>query len=251
MSLRLELPRAIKQTHNLLVSFAPKQSARRRQHGGWVTRGLRSCPCACSHGFQFPPPPRTAGRDAEPRPRGRCGPTSDNMHEKYQYHRCFLAFSPRLSPQLPMPSVAVLLSLLSVQLSPIDFAPTPLQSRTHQRGKKGLVFSSEKGERENYTPPLSTVQPRTPRQAGGQGRQEASSAKALRETAEPAAHCATLGRRARRRRGRLGSWRLWTAVAAACFVWWRCAHWRAGSLGPARRDLARAADAARVGRPGS
>lgn len=145
--------------------------------------------------FHHHPAPRagTPSRDREAIG-GGCGATSDNMHEKYQYHRCFLAFSPRLSPQLPMPSVAVLLSLLSVQLSPIDFAPTPLQSRTHQRGKKGLVFSSEKGERENYTPPLSTVQPRTPRQAGGQGRQEASSAKALRETAEPAAALRYIGR---------------------------------------------------------
>jgi len=44
-----------------------------------------------------------------------------------------------------MPSVAVLLSLLSVQLSPIDFAPTPLQvSHTPKRKKKALFFLRKK-----------------------------------------------------------------------------------------------------------
>jgi len=205
----------------------------------------------------FPVSTTTPHRGAErrtARPAVGAEPLATTLHEKYQYHRCFLAFSPRLSPQLPTPpSVAVLLSLLSVQLFPIDFAPTP---HAHTKEGKRPCFFFGKKEREKIILLLSlvsTVQPRTPRQAGGQGRQEASSAKALRETAEPAAplYCATLGRRACRRRGRLGSWRLCPAVAAARFVWWRCAHWRAGGLGPARRDLARAADAARVGRPGS
>ena len=78
------------------------------------------------------------------------------------------------------------LNKASVQLSPIDFAPTPLQGRTHQRGKKGLVFSSEKGERENYTPSLSTVQPRTPRQAGA-GRRTGKARGELGEGAPAAA----------------------------------------------------------------
>ncbi|CAL4947542.1 unnamed protein product [Urochloa decumbens] len=169
--------------------------------------------------------------------------------------------SPRPSPRIPTPDVAVAVRLycllFSVQLSPIDFAPTP---RTHQRGKREPVFfflrRKKEGERENYTPSLPLLSYRGHQgwsgQAGrrtGEARGGTSSAKLLRETSQlplplpPLLHLRCIGREASPPPGEArilgGSKQLLVAfgrwVPGAAPIGGRC---------PARRDLARAADAA-------
>lgn len=166
----------------------------------------------------------------------------------------FLAFSPRLCPQRPNPtrdaSVAVLLAPLSPAIR-IDFAPTPLPVPHTKDGKKPCFFLRRKErERKLYYSLLSSpaADTKAQRQAGGQGRQEASSAKARR--GETASRCIALHWAGGLAAGG-GSDLASLAVAAACLLRLVALRPLAGGLGPARRDLARAADSTRVGRPGS
>nr|TKW16652.1 hypothetical protein SEVIR_5G313400v2 [Setaria viridis] len=92
------------------------------------------------------------------------------------------------------------------------------------------------------------------RQAGGQGRQEGHELGEAAEGDKPAAAAAALHCIGREGSPPPEEARILASLAAAaggCFGRWLALRPFAGGLGPARRDLARDADAARAGRPGS
>jgi hypothetical protein len=221
----------VNQNKPVICSSRPKQSARRRL----FVRAAPPVPAAlaCFHGFQFPP---GAGRRTA-RPAvggGGCGATRDkkNAREIPIPPVFFLAFSPRLCPQPNARCLCSCIACSSQSSYPHRLRTNPSPSPTHQRGKKALFFSSEKGEGEKIIL-LSSVQSSRGHQGTEAGRRDRVGKRRARrrrgEGRQPAAALRYIGQEGSPP-GEARILRLWPWLPRACFVWWRCAHWRAASV---------------------